>query len=68
MVSLRSRRLEAAFGAPLSEVTASHVLDLVTGGVREDYDLDFTAQMYGSSDADKRELASHVAAMGNSAG
>jgi hypothetical protein len=68
MVSLRSRRLEAAFGAPLSEVTASHVLDVVTGGVQEDFDLDFKAQMYGASDADKRELASDVAAMANSAG
>ncbi len=68
MVSLRSRRLEAAFGTPLSEVTASNVLDLVTGGVQEDFDLDFKSQMYGSSDADKRELASDVAAMANSAG
>lgn len=64
----RSRRLEAAFGAALSEVTAEHVRGLVTSAVQEDFDLDFKAQMYGNSDADKRDLATDVAAMANSAG
>src|SRR3954452_11439487 len=68
MVALRSRRLEAAFGAALSDVNAQHVLELVAGAVREDFDLDFKAQMYGNSDADKRDLAADVAAMANSAG
>ena len=67
-MSLRSRRLEAAFGAPLSEIGAAHVRDLVTGAVSEDFDLDFKARMYGTSDADKRDLATDVAAMANSAG
>lgn len=68
MVAVRSRRLEAAFGAPLEQVTAAHVSGLVDGGVQEDFDLDFKAQMYGTSDSDKRDLASDVAAMANSAG
>jgi hypothetical protein len=68
MVSLRSRRLEASFGAPLSEVTAPHVLELVRGAVQEDFDLDFKAQMYGNGDAERRDLAADVAAMANSAG
>ncbi|MDQ6848458.1 MAG: ATP-binding protein, partial [Actinomycetota bacterium] len=68
MVSLRSRRLEASFGAALSDVTAQHVLELVAGAVHEDFDLDFKAQMYGNGDAEKRDLAADVAAMANSAG
>ena len=56
------------FGAQLSEVTAAHVLGLVANAVQEDFDLDFKAQMYGNSDAEKRDLAADVAAMANSAG
>ncbi len=68
MVSLRSRRLEAVFGASLSDVTAMHVLELVAGALQEDFDLDFKAQMYGNGDAEKRDLAADVAVMANSAG
>jgi hypothetical protein len=68
MVAVRSRRLEAAFGAPLDAVESEHVLALVDGAVREDSDLDFKAKMYGTSDSERRDLASDVAAMANSAG
>jgi hypothetical protein len=68
MVTMRSRRLEAAFGATLDAIDASHVRGLVSGAVREDFNLDFKQQMYGTSDADRRDLASDVAAMANSSG
>lgn len=68
MVTLRSRRLETVFGVPLEQVQAEHIAALVSGGVQEDFDLDFKEQMYGTSEGEKRDLASDVAAMANSAG
>ena len=65
---MRSRRLEATFGALLADVRAENVHALVAGAVPEDFDLDFKIQMYGTSDAEKRDLASDVAAMANLAG
>jgi hypothetical protein len=66
--SIDSSRLRAVFGAPLAEVTATHVGDLVPAGAREEADLDFKETLYGRSDSDKRDLAGDIAAMRNDRG
>ncbi len=68
MVSLRSRRLETLLGARIEDVTFAQVSDLVSNQVVEAYDLDFKAQLYGRTDSDKRDLATDVAALANTAG
>lgn len=68
MPSLRSRRLEAVFGAPISNVSYADVKALAaTNSVPEDYDLDFKRDLYGHSDSERRKLAGDVAAMANKA-
>jgi hypothetical protein len=54
MVALRSRRLDALFGARLDDVQAQHLQALVTQQVQEAFDLEYKAELYGSSDSDKR--------------
>src|SRR6266496_3510732 len=68
MATLRSQRLEALLGAPISGVSYDQVAAVAEVQVGEDFDLDFKRGPYGNSDRDKRELASDVAAMANTAG
>lgn len=68
MVALRSRRLEAVFGAPLDALTSQHVRGLVASTVQEAFDLDFKLTLYGRGDSDKRALAGDVAALANTGG
>lgn len=68
MVALRSRRLETLLGAPINELTTTHIDSLVRNSIPEDFDLDFKVALYGRSDADKRALAGDVAALANTAG
>src|SRR5215217_7364357 len=63
-----SLRLVDLLGVPLDEVAEEHLERLVTGGVREDADLDFKQERYGNTDQAKRELAGDLAAMANDRG
>jgi hypothetical protein len=63
-----SLRLVDLLGARLEEVVEKHLDRLVTGGVREDADLDFKQDRYGDTDQQRRELAGDLAAMGNGRG
>ena len=68
MVALRSARLEALLGSRLEQVQHSAVMTLISNQVAEAFDLDFKSEMYGSSDRDKRDAATDVAALANTAG
>ena len=68
MVALRSARLEALLGSRLEDVQYSALTTLISGQVAEAFDLDFKSEMYGSSDKDKRDAATDVAALANTAG
>jgi hypothetical protein len=68
MVALRSRRLEALLGTPLDDLRYEHVEALMTNHVSEAFDLDFKATLYGNSDRDRKDLATDVAALANTAG
>ena len=68
MVALRSARLEALLGCRLERVPYSAVTTLINNQVAEAFDLDFKSEMYGSSDRDKRDAATDVAALANTAG
>lgn len=68
MVALRSARLEALLGSRLEEVQYSDVMTLIGNQVSEAFDLDFKSEMYGHSDRDKRDAATDVAALANTAG
>jgi len=62
------RRIEIVLGKTLANVLAAEIATLVVGAVREDVDLDYKGQLYGNSDADRRDLAGYVAAMANTVG
>jgi schlafen family protein len=68
MVALRSRRLETLLGTPLDDLQYQHLEALVTNHVNEAFDLDFKATLYGNADRDRRDLATDVAALANTAG
>jgi Schlafen, AlbA_2 len=69
MVALRSRRLQAIFGVPLDDLQYEHLQALVvTNQVSEAFDLDFKGSLYGNADKDRRDLATDVAALANTAG
>jgi len=68
MAVLRSRRLEGLFGGNLDAVGAADIRALVDRQVSEAFDLDLKAELYGNGDKEKRDLASDVAAMANTAG
>src|SRR5260221_1084665 len=68
MVALRSRRLQALLGTPLDDLQYQHLAALVTNHVSEAFDLDFKATLYGNADKDRRDLATDVAALANTAG
>jgi len=56
------------FSGELDAVTAEQVRALVGLGAAEAFDLDFKSAHYGTSDAQKRDLAGDVAALANTAG
>src|SRR6266699_4685196 len=68
MVALRSRRLQAIFGVPLDDLQYEHLEALVHNQVSEAFDLDFKGSLYGNADRDRRDLATDVAALANTAG
>ncbi|WP_046469473.1 AlbA family DNA-binding domain-containing protein [Allosalinactinospora lopnorensis] len=68
MATLRSARLERLLGAAIAEATYEHVCSLVDNSVVESFDLDYKAQLYGTGDSEKRELAGDIAAMANTVG
>jgi hypothetical protein len=68
MVALRSARLEALLGSDLEQVHHSQLMTLISNQVAEAFDLDFKSEMYGLSDRDKRDAATDVAALANTAG
>jgi hypothetical protein len=68
MVALRSRRLQTLLGASLDELRYEHLEALVANHVPEAFDLDFKRELYGNADKDKRDLATDVAALANTAG
>lgn len=68
MVALRSARLEALLSSRLEQVQHSQLMTLINNQVPEAFDLDFKSEMYGTSDRDKRDAATDVAALANTAG
>lgn len=68
MAALRSRRLEALFGAPVSEVSYAQVAAIANGTVEETFDLDFKSGPYDRADKGKKALSTDVAALANTAG
>ncbi|MEU5934555.1 ATP-binding protein [Micromonospora sp. NPDC047187] len=68
MAALRSRRLEALLGAPVDRLSSEHIEGLVKASAQEAFDMDYKLTLYGRSDADRRALASDVAALANTAG
>ncbi|MEX1142218.1 MAG: ATP-binding protein [Thermoleophilaceae bacterium] len=61
-------RLRELFGAEMPQLTEESLHGLIEGQVREDDDLDFKRESYGSSDGQKRALAADIAAMANHRG
>jgi len=68
MVALRSARLEALLGSPLELVQHADLMALISNQVPEAFDLDFKSEMYGPTDKDRRDAATDVAALANTAG
>jgi hypothetical protein len=68
MVALRSARLEALLGARIDQVQHADLMTLVSDLVPEAFDLDYKSEMYGPTDKDKRDAATDVAALANTAG
>lgn len=65
---LNNPRLELILGCALAAINWSVVSSLVERRVTEDLTLDYKRELYGRSDADKKELAKDVAALANAAG
>ena len=59
-------RLRPLLGADLDEVTVESLQRLI--GMREDRDLEFKRERYGTSDGQKKEAAYDVAALANASG
>jgi hypothetical protein len=68
MVALRSARLEALLGSRLELVQHADLLTLISDHVPEAFDLDFKSKMYGPTDRDKKDAATDIAALANTAG
>ncbi len=68
MVALRSARLEAFLGSRLELVQHADLMALINNQVPEAFDLDFKTEMYGPTDKDRRDAATDVAALANTAG
>ena len=61
-------RLTDVLGTPLDRLDEGHLRQLVNNGVREEADLEFKQEPYGTSDAERRALAGDIAAMANDRG
>ncbi len=68
MVALRSARLEALLGSRLEQVQYSQLMTLIDNQVGEAFDLEFKRELYGNSDRERRDAATDVAALANTAG
>lgn len=68
MVALRSARLEALLGSWLELVQHADLMTLISSQVPEAFDLDFKSEMYGPTERDRRDAATDVAALANTAG
>lgn len=68
MVALQSARLEALLGSRIEMVQHADLVTLITDHVPEAFDLDFKSEMYGPTDRDRRDAATDVAALANTAG
>jgi hypothetical protein len=68
MVALRSARLEALLGSRIEQVQHSQLMTLISNQVPESFDLDFKSEIYGSSNREKHNAATDVAALANTAG
>ena len=68
MVALRSARLEALLGTRIEQAGHADLLTLVNDRVPEAFDLDFKSEMYGPTDRDRRDAATDIAALANTAG
>lgn len=55
-------------GSRLELVQYAELTSLISNQVPESFDLDFKSEMYGSSDRDRRDAATDVAALANTAG
>src|SRR5690242_6197424 len=64
----RRTRFETLIDSTVESADEAAVDRLVQGRVPEDADLDFKQPLYGTSDTDKRNLASDVAALANAVG
>lgn len=65
---VRLATVEAALGWAVSELTEEVVRDLVDASAREDTDLEFKGELYGTSDSEKRDLSGDVAAIATAIG
>jgi hypothetical protein len=68
MVALRSARLEALLGSPIELVQHADLMGLISNQVPEAFDLDYKSEMYGPTGGDRRDAATDVAALANTAG
>lgn len=68
MVALRSARLEALLGSRIELVQHADLMALISNHVPEAFDLDFKSEMYGPTERDRRDAATDVAALANTAG
>ena len=68
MVALRSARLEALLGTRIEQAGHADLSALVSDRVPEAFDLDFKSEMYGPTDRDRRDAATDIAALANTAG
>src|SRR6266700_1804252 len=68
MVALRSARQEALLGSRIELARHADLMTLISDRVPEAFDLDFKSEMYGPTDRDRRDAATDVAALANTAG
>jgi hypothetical protein len=68
MVALRSARLEALLGSRIELLQHADLMALISNRVPEAFDLDFKSEMYGPTERDRRDAATDVAALANTAG
>lgn len=64
----RIPRVEALLGCRLADVDSGVLTRIVSNRLREDTDIEFKGQVYGASDAERRNAAGDVAAMANGSG
>jgi hypothetical protein len=64
----RLTRIEALLGVAIPDADEAALVRLVAGEVREEQDLEYKGQLYGTADSDKKALAGDVAALANTVG